>query len=276
MVVSNKIFKTQGEIKMIKKVILLGRKPGAAKALKWLLQNGVMVSFVVVDPKEKSPLPTLKDTAEALGIQVYTEDETIYWMIQNGTKPLNDIDLVISYLHNRKIRKPLFELGAMGCINFHPAPLPDYKSSAGYNMAIMEKRNSFGVSAHFIDSEKFDSGPIIKVKRFPINHSVETAISLEKKTQEKLFHLFTETMEDLMITGGVTTSPNSEGLYLNRQQLESLKVVDPEKDSSEEIHRKIRAFFFPPYHGAKIMINGEGFTLIDDETLKYLAWLIHQ
>lgn len=272
---SNKIFKTLARPKMIKKAILLGRKPGAAKALKWLLGNGIKVPFVVADPNEKYTL-TLKETAEDLGVPVYTDDETVYWMIQNGTKAIKNVDLVISYLHNKKIRKILFELGAMGCINFHPAPLPDYKSSAGYNMAILDKKEHFGASVHFIDSEKFDSGPIIKVKQFPINSDVETAFSLERKTQQKLFQLFVETMEDFMITGSVATHPNCGGLYLNRQQLENLKMIDPQKDSPEEIDRKIRAFFFPPHHGAKIILAGKEYTLINKGILEDIAKIMYK
>lgn len=258
---------------MIKKVILLGRKAGAAKALKWLLKNGIKVPFVVVNPNEKHSL-TLQNTAEDLGIQVYTEDETIYWMIRNQTKAIKNIDLVISYLHNRKILKPLFELGAMGCINFHPAPLPDYKSSAGYNTAVLEQKDTFGVSAHFIDAEKFDSGPIIKVLRFPINPQTETAFSLEKKTQIKLEELFVQTMKLFLNQSTIETTKNSGGTYWTRQDLEKLKMIDPVRDSAEEIDRKIRAFFFPPYHGAKITLAGKEYTLVNKEILEYIAKFI--
>lgn len=260
---------------MVKKAIILGRKRGAGQALKFLLEKGVRVPMVVVDPKEKGA-ESLRAVANQLGILIYFNDAHLYTLIANQQyTDLKDVDLVISYLYNKKIRRPLFQLGNLGCINFHPAPLPDYKSSAGYNTAILEQKDSFGVSAHFIDSEQFDSGPIIKVNMFPINHNEETAFSLERKTQEKLFELFTEVITDFLEKKPIVTSKNSGGLYLNRQQLERLKTVDIKNASLEEVDRQVRAFFFPPYHGATITIHGQEFTLINKQILEYIASLIH-
>lgn len=269
-------FSKSPEVKMIKKAILLGRKKGAGKALRFLLHRGIEVPFVIVDPNENGP-ESLRAIANLFHIKPYDSDAFLYSMLKTDTYPaVENVDLVISYLYNRKIRKPLFELGRLGCVNFHPAPLPDYKSSAGYNTAILEQKDRFGVSAHFIDSEQFDSGPIIKVNRFPINPAEETALSLERKTQEKLFELFTEVMADFLEEKPITTLANSGGTYWTKKELEKLRTIHLESDSLEEIDRKIRAFFFPPYHGATITIHGQEFTLLNQEVLKYLATLIHK
>ena len=74
----------------------------------------------------------------------------------------------------------------------------------------------------------------------------------------------------------IKTTENSGGLYLTAKELEELKIVDPEKDSSEEIDRKIRAFFFPPHHGAKIILAGKEYTLVNKEILEHLAKLIRE
>ena len=260
---------------MIKKAILLGRKTGAAQALKWLLENKIAVPLVVADQNESKP-GYLSNVAENLGIPVYFDDTPVYKMIEERSPLLANVDLVISYLHPKKIRVPLFKLGKRGCVNFHPAPLPEYKSRAGYNTAILDQKNEFGVSAHFIDSEKFDSGPIIKVLKFPIDHSTEIVLSLEKKTQDKLFELFVQTMELFLSGKDIETTENSGGLYLTAKELERLKIVDPAKDSTEEIDRKIRAFFFPPHHGAKIILAGKEYTLVNKEVLEHIAKLIHK
>ena len=39
--------------------------------------------------------------------------------------------------------------------------------------------------------------------------------------------------------------------------------------------RKIRAFFYPPYPGALIEINGKKYTVISDEILKDLGEKLH-
>lgn len=273
MVSNNKLFKTLGELEMVKKVILLGRKMGAGQALQWLLEKNIEVSLVVADPKENRP-GNLSWIAQPRGIPVYFDETVVYQMIRGHHPAMTNVNLVISYLYPKKIREPLFKLGQQGCVNFHPAPLPDYKSRAGYNTAILEQKDHFGVSAHFIDSEEFDSGPIIKVLRFPIDSKTETAFSLEKKTQIKLWELFMQTMELFLSDQVIETTENSGGTYWTRQDMEKFKIIDPAHDSSEDIDRKIRAFFFPPHSGATIPLAGKEYTLINQEILELYAKFI--
>ena len=63
------------------------------------------------------------------------------------------------------------------------------------------------------------------------------------------------------------TQPNKIGVYLSKNQLEKLKKVNLK---TENINDKIRAFFFPPYTGAYVVVKGKKFTLIDDEILTYI------
>jgi methionyl-tRNA formyltransferase len=44
-------------------------------------------------------------------------------------------------------------------------------------------------------------------------------------------------------------------------------------DSAEEIDKKINALWFPPYHGASIVIDGKRYSLVNDEILNKLAML---
>lgn len=255
--------------KSLRKVILLGRKKGAANALRWLLRHSVKVSFVVSGKGEP-----LEKAARAANVPVLHDSEKLYEKIGRDDQSIQNIDLVISFLFAKRIREPLIKLGSRGCINFHPAPLPDYKSRAGYNTAILEQKKTFGVSSHFIDSETFDAGPIIKVLRFSMDPEKETAWSLEKKTQPKLDQLFEETMKLFMNGKPIRTKKNKGGLYLTGAELEKLKEVFPEKETPAEIERKIRAFFFPPYHGAYVMLGGKKYTLLGDEMLHTLADLL--
>jgi methionyl-tRNA formyltransferase len=257
----------------LKKVILMGKKAGACQALRWLLEKGIEVPFVVADQNEHIS-PNLSNVAAEYGIPIIQDENDLYKLISHNSPLVDNIDLVVSYLYWRKIKKPLIELPRLGCINFHPAPLPDYKSRAGYNTAILDKRNDFGVSAHFIDSEEFDAGPIIDVLRFPFDHEIETAHSLEATSQLRLFELFTKTMATFINDAPIKTTKNIGGLYLTSKQLEDLKIIDPEKDSLNDIDRKARAFFFPPYTGAKLIIHGHEFTVVNQAVLDYIHKLL--
>lgn len=255
---------------LVKRVLFLGRKPLAVKAAQFLLNKNIRIGLIVAPAED-----LLNKFAKLNNIPIIHNDKILYRMIEKNDKKIRDIDLVISYLYLRKIKMPLIKLGSRGCINFHPAPLPDYKGRAGYNTAILEDRRSFGVSAHFIDSEEFDVGPIIRVLRFPIEPN-ENVMTLIDKTQKKLLVLFKQVIKLFMTKSKIKTYKNVGGLYLNKVQLEELKIVNPEKDSLEGIYKKIRAFFFPPYHGANIEIKGKKFTLVNEEMLKYLSQILNK
>ncbi|MBI5728770.1 MAG: formyl transferase [Candidatus Magasanikbacteria bacterium] len=257
----------------IKNVILLCRKISALECVQFLFKNKIAIVAIVTHPDDPAK-QTLQAIARAKKILFFTDDAPLYRMIERRDKRLQNIDLVISYLFWKKVRLPLIGISTKGCINFHPAPLPDYKSRAGYNTAILDQRKNFGVSAHFVEDETFDSGQIIKVLTFPIDPKTETVISLEQKTQRKLVELFKSVITSFLLNKKFKLAANKGGLYLTAGQLDELKRIDPSKESLEEIHRKIRAFFFPPYPGAYVEIKGEKFTLLDEATLKYIAELL--
>ena len=79
------------------------------------------------------------------------------------------IDLIISYGFKNLIKEPLISMPKIGCINFHPAPLPDWRGMGGvFNFALYEQVSEWGVSSHFVDNS-FDTGDLIKVNNFKIN-----------------------------------------------------------------------------------------------------------
>jgi methionyl-tRNA formyltransferase len=178
---------------------------------------------------------------------------------------LDNIDLVVSLLFWKRIRKPLIQLPRIGCINFHPAPLPEFRGIGGYNVAILENLNYWGAAVHFVD-EAFDTGELIDVRLFDIDASRETAFSLEQKTQHLLFEMFRDTMENVKRDLKFTGKPQGEGRYFSKDDFEQLRRIQPD-DSPETIARKVRAFWYPPNGGASILINGTEYTVIDQEIL---------
>ncbi len=132
--------------------------------------------------------------------------------------------MVVSFLFWNLIREPLISLGRVGCLNFHPAPLPDFRGVGGYNVAILEGLPEWGVSCHFVD-EHFDTGDLVAVERFPIDPDSETALSLDTKSQEQLAALFESVMERLLDGEQLPRAPQGEGRYVSRAEFEELRVV---------------------------------------------------
>ena len=242
-------------------------KPVVIEALKFLVENGFDIAKVV-GPLENQPIykgRKLNDVAKKLGIET-TTDEKLYEIIEKDKKILENIDLVVSFLYWKKIKKPLIELPKIACINFHSSPLPEFRGVNGYSFAIMQDLDYWGVSAHLVD-ESFDAGKIIKVKKFNIDLKKETAFSLEQRSQKELFQLYKEIISQIKNKKNIETVPQENGIYYSMEKFEELRKIS-ENDSLEDIERKIRAFWYPPHGGANIKLKGEEFTLVNKKLLE--------
>lgn len=247
------------------KMIFMGRKKYSADLLEWTVAQGIDVKMVCTDSQFANS-PTMKKANE-LGIPVVSMEEAEQYVLDNP----GEIDLVVSYLYWRKIRKPLIEGPKYGCINFHPAILPDWRGTAGYNMAILNKLPAWGATAHYVD-ESIDTGSIIRIYKFNFDYRIETAQSLEKKTQEIQVDLFKSVILDVMEHGRLEAIPqkSEDGVYISRDEMNSMKEIKLDNIANEDIDLKIRAFWFPPYDGAFIELNGTKYTLVNSDILKKL------
>ena len=236
-------------------------KRSAARALHWLASEGAdVVAVVASEPDEFTRDEQRVDyVAERHGLPLVTE-QSLY------DDPPADVDLVISFLFWRRIREPLLSLGRAGCLNFHPAPLPDIRGVGGYNVAVLEGMREWGVSCHFVDAE-LDTGDLVKVDRFPIDADSATAFSVDLASQERLYDLFKDVMRRALAGEELPREPQGEGRYVNREQFEALRRVQP----GDDLERKLRAFWYPPYPGALVEVDGTELTLVDERLLAEAA-----
>lgn len=243
-------------------IIFMGRKRYSAELLEWTINQGIEVKAVVTDSHFANS-PTAKKASE-LKIPIISLEDAERILSDDN----HNIDLVVSYLFWRKIKEPLISGPKFGCINFHPAILPDWRGTAGYNVAILNKLTEWGATAHYVDSE-IDTGDIIRIYRFNFDHRLETAFSLEKKTQEIQVELFKSVLLDVKASGRIDSvrQDYNQGKYITRIEMENMKKINIHED---DIDLKIRAFWFPPYTGAYIELSGKKYTLINDDILKQL------
>jgi methionyl-tRNA formyltransferase len=236
-------------------------KRSAARALDWIVGEGAeVVAVVASEPDEFTRDEQRVDlVAERHGLPLVSDDE-LY------REPPADADLVISFLFWNRIREPLLSLGRVGCLNFHPAPLPDLRGVGGYNVAVLEGMGEWGVSCHFMDAE-FDTGDLVEVERFPIDADTETAFSLDLRSQERLYELFKRVLRRALAGEELPREPQGTGRYVDRDEFESLRRVRP----GDDLGRKLRAFWYPPYPGAVIEVDGRELTLVDERLLTEAA-----
>ena len=249
----------------MKAIFMAKNKTSSCKALNFLIEKNVEVPFAVIPQGNNK----LREICNKNNIKIVTDSE-LYKLIKEDNEDIKSIDVVISFLYWKIIKKPLINLGKVGCINFHPAPLPDYRGVGGYNFAILNELKYWGVSAHYVD-ENIDTGDIIQVNEFEISNDI-TVLELERISQVELLKLFkaiiTKILNDEELSS-YTQSPD-QGKYISKSDLEAAKEVTI-NSSQEEIDKKIRAFWFPPYDGAYIIIDGEKYTLVNKEMLKKIA-----
>lgn len=235
-------------------------KRSAARALDWLAERCEVAAVVAAEPDEWTREPQRLDlVAERRGLRLASDDE-LYAEIETGE--LADVDLVVSFLFWRRIRAPLIGLGRLGCLNFHPAPLPDLRGLGGYNIAVLEGRRDWGVSCHFVD-EDFDTGDLVAVERFPIDPGSATAFSLDLESQERLLGLFQKVLGRALAGDELPREPQGEGRYVSWAEADALRRIQP----GDDVERKLRAFWYPPWPGATLDVDGHELTLIDEQLL---------
>jgi methionyl-tRNA formyltransferase len=246
-------------------VFMAKSKRSAARALAWLSEQGCEVPAVVASEPDEWTVPEQRVdlVARERGLPLLGEAE-LYEAVGRGS--LGPVDLVISFLFWNRIREPLLSHGRIGCLNFHPAPLPDFRGLGGYNVAILEALREWGVSCHFVDAA-FDTGDVVAVERFAIDPGRETALSLDVRSQRHLLGLFERVIGAVLRGEELPREPQGEGRYFSRAELEELRVVRP----GDDVGRKLRAFWYPPWPGAVLELDGRRLTLVDDELLAEVA-----
>jgi len=101
----------------------------------------------------------------------------------------NEYNLGINFLGTSKI--PESELKPpKRWVNFHPAPLPEFRGRNLAYQAIMEGAKEFGASLHWMDND-YDTGDLIDVRRFPIMPWY-TAGDLVRESHRLLCEMFRE------------------------------------------------------------------------------------
>lgn len=250
--------------------ILLGSKPGSVVALRTMLNRGWDVPAVVTTDADSHAWiagPTLRAEAEGLGIATLPAKDL--------PGLVDEVDLVISYMYRNLVKRPVLNLARRAAVNFHAAPLPGFGGWAFYNVAILENVTEYGCTCHHMD-EGFDTGDVLKVRRFRIDPSKETALSLERRAQGEMVRLFVDFC-DLVDSGSDLPHMPQDGAqqrYVDRTTFEQMKRI-PANADAESADRIARAFWYPPYECAYVEFGGKRFDVVPAAEKMELARRLH-
>ncbi|WEX79327.1 formyltransferase family protein (plasmid) [Sinorhizobium numidicum] len=162
-----------------------------------------------------------------------------------------DYNFIVSVMWNHVFPQNVLQRASNGGINFHPAPLPQYRGSFARTHAIINREEVFGVTIHHL-FERVDTGDIIAELEFPIQPD-ETAISLDLRAQEYGFPLFCLTW--LRLLDGSSTAVDQSSLIASGQRrarfyplsaMDDLIASEDAPRSEDELQRLFRALFLPP------------------------------
>jgi len=165
-------------------------------------------------------------------------------------------EYIISFLSPWIIPPEVLLRANKAAINFHPAP-PEYPGIGCYNFALYDDAKEYGVTCHHM-VEKVDSGAIVKVLRFPLFESDDIA-SLKERSMAYLLVLFYD-IASLIICGHEL--PISKETWRKRPytrgELNALCKIKLDM-SEDEIHRRVRATYYPGHPGPYLELAGHKF-----------------
>ena len=151
---------------------------------------------------------------------VFSKVDSVFW--DHGEGPVPEIvsswsgDYIFCFKADLLLSPELLSRTRKKAINFHPCP-PRYRGVGGYYYAIADRLSEFGVTCHHI-VQKIDSGPIIKVQRFPVAPG-ETAKGLIDRAAAYLLLLFYEIMHLIQSGAKLPAADESWGTRLHTRKM---------------------------------------------------------
>ena len=172
------------------------------------------------------------------------------------------IEMIYCNTFPKRLKAEWLALAQIAAINFHSAPLPDYRGVFAYNFAFLNGEKEFGVTCHYLD-RNFDTGDIIEVSRFPYDFEHGNVAELVSLSNQYLYQLFCKTYLRFKNREVIVGVPQTGGHYYSRQDFENAKKIQP-TDDIDMILKRVRAFWYPPYKGAYLELHGHKLYLVPD------------
>lgn len=197
-------------------IVLFGSLGVAVECLEWLLKQSEFKVIGVVC--SRGPKSRWRETIRDMDMQEEAARLSIPLLTMDDVLDL-EADIGLSVRFHQILKQSHLDRFRRGVINLHGAPLPEYRGSMGDAMALLEGKDYFGASLHWMD-RGIDTGDLIAVERFPISK--------------------TDTVYDLFVRG------NTIGLQLIRSNLHEVMkdnvLYETQKIASETMNLPVRTF----------------------------------
>jgi peptidoglycan/xylan/chitin deacetylase (PgdA/CDA1 family) len=137
------------------------------------------------------------------------------------------VDLGI-VLGTRVLKKGIFSVPRLGCINLHKGAVPEYRGTVPGFWELYDGRESAGVTVHFVD-DGLDTGDIVGTCEIPI-HAKETPDSLHRKLDVEGNKLLASVVQQI-----------AEGTHVSRPQPKTSHKarLRPTRVQTDELARRL-------------------------------------
>lgn len=245
-------------------VLFTKPKPITQKCLRYLVEQREELLGVFLYDKASYVDSSFALYCKEHDVPLYDTSEADAFFEKNR----DHIDMIYCNTFPKRLKREWLETAKIAAINFHCAPLPEYRGVFGFNFAFLNQESEFGVTCHFL-SEQFDEGDIIEVLRFPYDFERGSVKELVDLSDQYLYRLFCRTYQRFKGGEKVMGLPQSGGSYYSREDFEKAKEIRP-GESEELTLRRIRAFWYPPYEGAYMRFGREKVFLVPEPQYKTL------
>jgi methionyl-tRNA formyltransferase len=242
------------------KIIFLGRGPIAEACFEKLQKQNNNYSFSVeVVVSDNSFWRRFRETLKHSGILFLNndkrrEDEILREITER------QIDCLISVQHVWILSERILTAVRGFAFNLHNAKLPEYGGFNTITHAILNGDKNYTTTIHWM-MPQVDTGDIAYEETIPIEDS-DTAYSLYQKTIGCAVCNFQKLLSDL--SGNIPPPKipiQGQVKFYRRCDIEQLRKIRNISDE-EEVFRKVRAFYFPPYLPAVCDLGGVLYGLI--------------
>jgi len=175
-------------------------------------------------------------------------------------------DLIVTSTFNQIISIEIIDIPKYGVVNVHPSLLPKYRGATPTVWALLNGEKETGVSIHFIENEKIDSGKIIQQSKIKIN-SDDTDGTLRFRLAELSKNTLSKAIDLILANDKSTFIPQDEE---KASFFPKRTINDAEIDLKRpyiEIANRIRAM--TPYPGARLNYNDKEYLVKSSILLNY-------
>jgi len=160
----------------------------------------------------------------------------------------NNIDIIISVQHPWILSNDILKSVNYRAFNLHNAKLPSYKGFYTINHAILNGEKTYTSTIHWM-IEEVDCGNIAFEETIPISKN-ETAISLYEKSCKAGLRVFKRLINYISTQRKIPSIKiKGKGHFYKKGDLNRIREIK-NPQNSDELNRKARALFFPPFEPA--------------------------